>query len=148
MKITEILHEGRRIPSSRDVMQYRPQLAAAAQQVYDAWEQDAEGQDEELGAGGICHLIADSFSDVLYRFGVRDILSINFSIGTNHVAIYARLADGIFEIDIAPHVYERGGGYTWTKIPDVRFQPEDVSVSFIDNPMKPRQFQDKYGDSY
>ena len=32
----------------------RPQLAAAAQRVVDAWEQDEDGLDCDLGGGGPC----------------------------------------------------------------------------------------------
>ena len=48
----------------------RTQLAAAAQRVYDDWQVDAEGYDWQVGAGGICHLIAEAMQDVLSKYAV------------------------------------------------------------------------------
>jgi hypothetical protein len=39
--------------------------------------------------------------------------------------------DGIYSVDISPYAYERGGGYTWKKIPDVKFTPDDVEIDMI-----------------
>jgi hypothetical protein len=35
---------------------------------------------------------------------------------------------GLYDIDIPPEEYETGGGYTWRKIPNVKFTPQQVIV--------------------
>lgn len=34
----------------------------------------------------------------------------------------------VFDVDINPYLYERGAGYTWTKIPGVQFTPNFVHI--------------------
>lgn len=34
-----------------------------------------------------------------------------------------------FTVDIPARVYERGSGYTWTKLPGVVFTPADIFIS-------------------
>src|ERR1043165_7299457 len=45
-------------------------LATAAQKRYDKWQQNEQGRSEELGYGGICHLIADDLIDVLQTHNI------------------------------------------------------------------------------
>lgn len=124
-----------------------PSFAAKAQEVYDLWEQDADGMDEEYGSGGICHDIAAAIVDELGSRGVENALTVHSSVGENHVFVVALLDDGVYEIDIPPHVYERGGGYTWRKIPGVSFDEAHVLTDRIAGPMSPDEFKAAYGDS-
>lgn len=56
-------------------------------------------------------------------------VSSNFEV---HVYVVAAFAEGVYEIDIHHSVYETGGGYTWTKMPGVVFEPNDVTISRLD----------------
>ena len=116
------------------LMSLRPQLAAAAQKVYDAWEQDEEGMDDEYGGGGICHDIADAMVMVIDRSipGVEATQVDYEGTGEVHVPAIAILGDEACDIDSPPGTYETGGGYTWKKMPGVRFEPNDVWISPID----------------
>jgi len=102
-----------------------PQLIKAAQHIYDSWEQDDQGHDEEHGSGGICHAIADEFCNVFSKAGISS-TSFNSSIGTNHVWTVIKVKEGVYSVDIPPSTYERGAGYTWTKLKGVRFTPDDI----------------------
>ena len=42
-----------------------PELVRLAQERYDAWQLDEDGYDSEVGSGGSCHLIAESFANHL-----------------------------------------------------------------------------------
>lgn len=117
------------------IIAIKPQLAAAAQQVYSEWEQDEEGFDEMLGTGGICQDIAEAMVDVIYQ-NIPDAevrIVDNNGVGEQHVWLvaYRNYGNDQFEgcsVDIHPSVYETGGGYSWRKIPDVVFDVNDVSV--------------------
>jgi len=116
-----------------------PDLVRVAQEQYDSWQQDEEGYDEGVGSGGICHLIADDLLRVLDAQGI-----VCTTVSSHHeVHVYVVLKighspdqddeprgehDGVWEIDLRPHIYERGGGYTWTKIPDVTFDETDFTI--------------------
>ena len=121
----------RGLPSIAVVNNLKIQLARAAQKVYDSWEQDEEGNDEEYGGGGICHDIADAMVEVLEASGIES-RSVSQSIGEVHVFVVAKFAEGIYSIDIPPQTYERGSAYTWKKIPGVRFGPEDIDLFLVD----------------
>jgi hypothetical protein len=53
-----------------------------------------------------------------------------------HVYLIGAFAEGVFAIDIHPSVYERGSGYSWTKIPDVKFTADHVGISRLDKDPK------------
>lgn len=129
--------------SSKDVARLRPQIAAVAQQVYDAWEQDEEGMDEELGEGGICQDIADAVCGLLDENGI-ECGAVSNSVGDQHVWAIAKLSDGVFIVDINPSVYEVGGGYSWRKRNDVVFDASDVIIESIDS--NPDSFEQYLGD--
>ena len=57
-KIRQYLFE---VAVKSELNHLRPELASAAQSVYDEWEQDEDGNDEMLGGGGICQDIAEKF---------------------------------------------------------------------------------------
>lgn len=110
-----------------------PQLAAAAQGVYDQWEQDEEGNDEIYGAGGICDDIADAMCEVISNntsFGT-------FSLYNEHdyhtsIYVYDSNIKECYNVDISPYNYEIGAAYTWKKIPNVTFSPGMISITYVD----------------
>lgn len=116
-----------------DIERLRPQLAQTAQKVYDSWDKDYT---EELGGGGICQDIADAMANILNEHGI-EASPVSASVGEQHVYVIAKVVEGVFEVDINPYKYERGGGYNWTKIPNVKFHSSDISISMIhDDPKK------------
>jgi ribosomal protein S18 acetylase RimI-like enzyme len=112
----------------RDLKSLRAKLAAVAQDEYDKWDED----EDEYAGGGICHLIADRLADVLianhFEVGI-----VSAQIGDQHVWCVAKTDDGVVSVDIPPGTYERGGGYTWTKLQGVRIEADDVVLDVIDH---------------
>lgn len=116
-----------------------PDIVRAAQQTYNEWHQNEEGLDEELGEGGICHLIADEICSALGARGL-DCGPVSAQVGEQHVWAVVKIGTldengdpdredaGVWSIDIPPGVYESGGGYSWRKRPDVMFDTDDVVV--------------------
>lgn len=117
----------------------KDEMVKVAQKQYDEWQQDHEGQDIELGSGGICHLIADDLIDVLYRHKIENVQSV-CSTHEQHVYVVGQFKEGIYEIDIPYNVYETGGGYNWKKIPDVQFSRNDIVINRLSN--DPREYND------
>jgi hypothetical protein len=109
----------------------RADFASVAQKVYDEWEQDEEGYDEELGGGGICQDIAAGISDKLNDMGY-EATTVSAQTGEQHVWAIAKTDEGVVEVDISPYTYETGGGYSWRKIDNVVFDANDVIVNVID----------------
>jgi hypothetical protein len=109
----------------------KSQFAGAAQKVYDEWEQDEKGEDPELGPGGICQNIADEISDILAHQGIDAIIADTEGMVDQHVWVIAYDPDKkiAFNIDIDPHIYESGHGYTWKKKPDIKFQSSHIDIS-------------------
>lgn len=105
------------------------QLATAAQSVYDEWSQDEEGNDPELGGGGICDGIADALVDVLGSHGIHDVQT---QYSEPHTYVIGRFKEGIFTIDIPYSLYESGYLYTWKKKPDVKFEPSHIEIYQLD----------------
>ena len=131
--------------TSERLISIAPSLAAAAQKVYDAWEQ-IDGYDEELGAGGICQDIAAAMSQAMDENGFEHVLSVSSAVGENHVFLVALLDDGIFEVDYPYSQYEQGSGYVWQKVPNVEFKAEHVIVERIGTHMSPDEFYATYSD--
>ena len=130
---TEWLNENNEpLKTSKDVFALIPQSLEAAQKVYDEWEQDEDGHDVELGTGGVCQDIASNIADVLNQHNIES-ATVSAAIGDQHVYTVAKLADGVFEVDIPPYVYETGGGYNWKKIPNVKFQKDHISIHKLDS---------------
>jgi len=129
-------------PLLKQLEALRPQFAAAAQAVYDEWDASDEiDGDAEVGQGGICHLIADKILDVV----ASNLPDLNMTtISSSHeVHVYVVVGEttvndegdkdeDYYLIDIRPHVYETGGGYTWKKIPDVAFTPDDITIDWAE----------------
>ena len=53
----------------------------------------------------------------------------------------------IHSIDIPYWTYEEGGGFTWKKIPDIKFGARDVEISLIESGVT-RDRLDEITDSY
>lgn len=125
-----------------EIAPFVPEMARAAQEKYDEWEQDDDGMDAMLGAGGLCQDIAEALAEVLDSHGV-DASTVSSSVGDQHVWVVARAADGVYTVDIEPRVYETGSGYVWRKRPGVRFKPQDIDVTLIDpDPSKYEEYSD------
>lgn len=134
----------KRAKKEADILSLRSRMAQAAQKVYDEWDQsDKEHGDPELGFGGICQDIAEEIAGVLDKHGIES-GTVSQTQGDQHVYTIARVEEGVFEIDIHPSTYERGGGYYWTKIPDVKFSADDIAVSLIDT--DPKKFEELMED--
>ena len=126
----KLLCEGRLNSISQIDDNIKRELAATAQQVYDEWQQNEEGYDEELGGGGICHIIADGMIDVLCDHKIYNLQT--QCTDQPHVYLIGKFKEGIFTIDIPYYVYESGGGWSWKKKPDVKFDVRHVVVWRLD----------------
>ena len=114
-----------------------PRIAQVGQDEYDMWEQDEEGYAEELGHGGICHLIADGMVEMIDEYIPEGLHVAESATHMQHVfvASFYQQPDGRIEgysVDIHPHFYETGGGFCWKKIPDVEFDASMVELYPID----------------
>lgn len=118
-------------PTLAQLRALRAQLAAAAQVVYDDWQQDESGYDEQYGTGGICDDVADAMLGVLADAGI-DGISVFYEYDHHRVAMVA-VVEGVYEVDIPHHLYERGSFYTWQKVPGVTFDADDVALTQIDS---------------
>lgn len=120
----------------------KPKLCIAAQKVYDEWDASNEVDgDWQVGFGGICHLIADQMVDVIYDNIPNIIVTTISSNHEVHVFVVAgrttvdandEKLEEYYSIDIHPHVYERGSGYSWSKINDVVFEPDDIQIDWAE----------------
>lgn len=129
-----------RTPTVADLKKLKPELVRAAQKVYDDWDEN----EDEFAGGGVCHLIADATVGVLSSHGI-DAGTVSAQVGEQHVWAVAKVAKGVYEVDIPPSVYERGGGYAWTKIPDVEFGLEDIVIHRLD--ADPASFEEYLGEA-
>ncbi len=110
-------------------------IAAAAQQVYDDWDQ-VDGYSEEYGTGGICDDVAAEIVDVLIRAGIDGFTLYNeYETHTSAYAYYENPEFNEYEepnvlirVDIHPSYYEDGYGYTWRKIEGVRLTGNIVRI--------------------
>lgn len=119
-------------------------MASAAKSVYDDWLQDEDGFDDVLGGGGICQDIASKMLEVLDSAGVQSLTMVHTTIGENHVFVVALLDDGVFSIDIPPHVYETGSGYVWKKRHGAVFDESVIQMMKIGEAMDDENFQQNY----
>jgi hypothetical protein len=132
--------------STAVIVKLRREIAAAAQEEYDAWTQDEDGMDEEVGSGGICDAIADRICWILNANGVD--AWIQSASTEQHTYCLALCREGIVEIDVPHSAYERGEAYTWKKIPNVAFTAEDVTVAVIDpKPENAHMYRDEWAEA-
>ena len=114
------------------------EFVESAQKIYDDWD---EHPDVYFG-GGICHLIADAFVEIVSNHFPQYTASSFTRDDIQHVEtiIYNIDPDSLYNqdideeadietvmIDLNPYIYENGGGFSWTKIPDVEFDNNDIS---------------------
>jgi len=125
--------------SNKALISLRSQLAQAAQKVYDEWDQSGEDGDPELGFGGICQDVAEAIAGVLDKHGIES-GTVSQQQGDQHVYAIAKTSEGVFEVDIHPYTYESGAGYHWKKKPGIKFTPEDILISLIDE--DPKKFEE------
>lgn len=133
-----------KLPSSGDIERRFEDLALAAKSVYDDWLQDEVGLDDILGGGGICQDIASKMLEVLDSAGVQSITTVHTTIGENHVFVVALLDDGVFSIDIPPHVYEIGCGFVWKKRQGAVFDESVIQMMKISEAMDDESFHQNY----
>jgi hypothetical protein len=114
----------------QEIRRHTGDLLRAAQKEYDEWDDDR--REFELGEGGICQDIAEAMAGVLIDKDI-EASTVSASVGDQHVWVVAKLADGVYTVDIPPSVYERGGGYRWEKIEDVEFKPGHIEVDLLDD---------------
>lgn len=103
-------------------------MAEAAQRVYDEWV----SEDDDDFEGGICDEIASAIQEVIANNLDDAEITEGGHDGDDHA--WTLVSDGklVYEVDIPPHVYEHGSGYSWSKIEGVRFKSSDVIISKID----------------
>mgnify|MGYP001439988977 CR=1 FL=1 len=106
-----------------------PQLVQSAQNEYNQWDQSDEF--DELNGGGICQEIASAFCDVFSSAEI-DCTTFDAQIGDQHVWAVAYDDNEAISVDIPPSVYETGAGYTWSKIPGVVFDANDIVFERVD----------------
>jgi hypothetical protein len=112
----------------QQMMLLRPQMAQAAQVVYDAWNQSGEDGDWEVGFGGICDQIAREMGDIIAQH-IPDIeLMDGGQDGDDHANLIVYNNQEAYLVDISPSVYETGGGMSWQKIDGVQIRPDDVEI--------------------
>lgn len=107
-------------------------MAATAQVVYDGWVLNDEEYDEEVGYGGICHLVADDLIDTLYNNDIHNCQTV-CSTHEQHVYVVGQFKEGVYMIDIPYHIYETGGGFRWKKKPNVKFDVNHIVVDKLDS---------------
>lgn len=104
----------------------RQSIASAAQEVYDQWQQDNEGNDEVYGSGGICQDIAEAVAQVINNNTPFNTTTVSASCGEQHVWCVSYTETEAYSIDIPYHVYETGSGYNWKKKKNVKFDPAHI----------------------
>lgn len=133
------------LPSISILKSISSEIANVAQKIYDEWQQDEEGNDEEYGGGGICHDIADAIVEVLSNHNI-EAHSVSQTIGEVHVYTVAKFQEGVYSIDIPPSIYESGYAYTWKKKPNIKFDSSHIAVDLIDK--NPNSFEEYLGESF
>jgi GNAT superfamily N-acetyltransferase len=104
-----------------------PEMKAAAQKIYDEWDSDDE--DNEYGGGGICDAISQAMSGALAGNA-----SVDFEIadggqpGDDHAWFIVYNDTEAWGVDLPHSLYERGGGYSWKKVPGVEFSASDIEI--------------------
>lgn len=121
-------------PLYQQLMALRPRMAFAAQKVYNSWEQNEEGIDEELGGGGICDQVSQAIADVIVSSIRNADTAEGGQEGDDHSWLVVYNQQEAYGVDIPCHIYERGGGYSWQKLQGVHFSPNDISIWEVPHP--------------
>lgn len=104
-------------------------MAQKAQEVYDSWD---EGDIDTYAGGGICHLIAEEIASLLDEHGI---ISWTHSLDyKQHVLTIAadKSTKEVYMVDLPEYNYEKGGGFSWTKVKDVQFSKDDIVIDSLD----------------
>lgn len=110
---------------TRDVS-LKQEISRAAQEVYNSWEQDPEEGDPELGFGGICDRVSQAITDVvIHKYPHLDVADGGMDGDDHAFPVFYNDTEAV-AIDIPPHVYETGGGYSWKKREGVTVHPDDI----------------------
>ena len=98
-----------------DIERITRDLARAAQDVYDDWDQ-VDGYSEAYGTGGICDDIAMEMANVIQRKLRLDAYS-QYNEYDTHTSVFVQVDElqALIKVDIHPSHYEVGYGYTWQK---------------------------------
>lgn len=108
----------------------RPKFAEVAQSVVDSWDPDDEFGD--FGGGGVCDEIASEMESVIgSSLPDAQILEGGHD-GDDHAWLIVVEGQEAAGVNIPADVYETGGGYSWTKKPEARVDPDDVVIWKID----------------
>jgi ADP-ribose pyrophosphatase YjhB (NUDIX family) len=108
-------------------------IARHAQQVYDAWDQNETGEDEEYGGGGICDAISEQIIDIVLSAQPFPLNATEGGQeGDDHSWVVVYTDTEVYGVDIPHNLYERGGGYSWQKVPGVQFEASDVEIWKLD----------------
>jgi len=126
------------LPSVNTAKSAMPRILEKVQRVYDDWD---EADRDTYAGGGICHLLADEICDVLGSMGI-ECATVSCSM-EQHVYVGAKFEEGVYSIDIPYHIYETGGGFSWQKIPDIKFEPNDVEFYQVSG--DPDEFENYIG---
>jgi len=126
------------LPSVDTAKSAMPRILEKVQRVYDDWD---ESDRDTYAGGGICHLLADEICDVLGSMGI-ECATVSCSM-EQHVYVAAKFEEGVYSIDIPYHIYETGGGFSWQKIPDIKFEPNDVEFYRVSG--DPDEFENYIG---
>ena len=120
-------------PSLEVLMSLRPDIAALAQQIYDAWDASHdEYGDAEFGFGGICDAITREIENLIAGQTSFEVAE-GAAEGEDHSFPVVKTPEGYYIIDIPCHIYETGGGMNWTKTPGVTISPNDVYIGYLGN---------------
>jgi tRNA nucleotidyltransferase/poly(A) polymerase len=111
-----------------DLNKLRNQFVSAAQSIVDAWHQDEDGMDDELGSGGICDRIASALASVINSNISNVDITDGGQDGDDHAFIIVYNDQEAFGVDISPGVYETGAGYNWRKIPGAKIDTADIDI--------------------
>lgn len=119
-----------------DLKKLSPLFIEAAKKIYDEWEQDENGFSESYGAGGICDDIADAILSIIAQntnyegFTFYDEYSYHTSVYVFYCYEDEEVGNTgyLISVDLPYNYYEKGAGYNWTKIQDVEFKPEMISI--------------------
>lgn len=122
----------KKIASSEDLYSQlnalRIQFSQAAQEEIDSWEQDEDGLDEELGAGGICDQVSNALAGIVASNIPDCEITDGGQDGDDHAFIIVYNDEKAFAVDIPPRVYEIGSGYSWRKIPSAKIDSADIDI--------------------
>ena len=120
----------------QQLMALRSEIVIEAQIIYNDWgDEELLEMNKEIyedgdpyGGGGICDDIAREIGGVI-SMNIPDVeIREGGHEGDEHNWVIVSRNDETYGVDIPHGLYETGGGYSWTKIPGVRFSPDDVEI--------------------